>query len=45
MAPLKGIALRRLRDTTKLKIIGQVKKDMSTEDTSERRAVDIVCTR
>ena len=40
-----GVAQRRLRATTKVKIIGQVKKEMSTEDTSETKAIGIVHTR
>ena len=45
MAGSKGVAQRRLRATTKVQIIDEVKKEMSTEDTSENKAIGIVRTR
>ena len=45
MAGSKGVAQRRLSATTKVQIIDEVKKEMSTEDISEHKAIDIVRTR
>ena len=39
------VARRRLSATTKVQIIGEVKKEMSTEDISENKAIGIVLTR
>ena len=40
-----NVAQRRLRATTKVTVIGQVQKEMSTENISESKAIGIVRTR